>query len=155
METLSQFNPKIFLVDDDDITIELYEKAIRNLGFTSIIKYASGLDCINALDEEPKIIFLDQNFVQKMVKVFIEQSQSSIDQMNAAMKAQDFETLRKVAHRMKPSIDNLSIQQLMPVVREIETHSKERIDDEKLVSLINQYAQMLTVILEDIAKWNN
>ena len=51
---------KIFLVDDDPFCRQLMEHAIRDLGFGNIQAFDNGAACLDALIEEPDIVFLDQ-----------------------------------------------------------------------------------------------
>jgi DNA-binding NtrC family response regulator len=51
---------KIFLVDDDPFCRQLMEHAIRGLGFQDIHSFENGAECLDALIDEPDIIFLDQ-----------------------------------------------------------------------------------------------
>jgi DNA-binding NtrC family response regulator len=50
---------KIFIVDDDIFCREMYAHHIKNLGYTDIVSFDNGQDCINHLTEEPDIILLD------------------------------------------------------------------------------------------------
>ncbi len=50
---------KIYVVDDDQFTAELYEQRISQLGFSKISKIQSGTECLNRLIDEPRIVFLD------------------------------------------------------------------------------------------------
>jgi len=51
---------KLFLVDDDLFCLQLMEHAIRGLGFEDIHTFDNGAACLDALIDEPDIIFLDQ-----------------------------------------------------------------------------------------------
>ncbi|RZK36368.1 MAG: response regulator [Hymenobacter sp.] len=51
---------KVFLVDDDPFCRQLMEHAIRGLGYQHIHAFDNGAACLDALIEEPEIIFLDQ-----------------------------------------------------------------------------------------------
>ena len=51
---------KIFLVDDDPFCRQLIECAIRNAGYDDVQTFENGAACLDALIEEPTIIFLDQ-----------------------------------------------------------------------------------------------
>jgi DNA-binding NtrC family response regulator len=51
---------KIFLVDDDPFCRQLIECAIRNAGYEDVQAFDNGAACLDALTEEPAIIFLDQ-----------------------------------------------------------------------------------------------
>ena len=50
---------KIFLVDDDLFCLNLHEQHLKNLGFSNILKFQSGTECLNNLIKYPDIIFLD------------------------------------------------------------------------------------------------
>ena len=51
---------KVFLVDDDPFCRHLIEHAIRNAGYTDVQTFDNGAACLDALTDEPDIIFLDQ-----------------------------------------------------------------------------------------------
>jgi DNA-binding NtrC family response regulator len=49
----------IFLVDDDLFSLQLMEFAVRSKGMERVSSFTSGSECLNALTEEPDVIFLD------------------------------------------------------------------------------------------------
>ncbi len=51
--------PKFFIVDDDPFCRMRYSQHLKNLGFKDNILFDNGLDCINKLNLQPDIIFLD------------------------------------------------------------------------------------------------
>ncbi|MDE0771985.1 MAG: response regulator [Salibacteraceae bacterium] len=59
MEPENFKDQKVFIVDDNEMTALLYEQFIRNLGFEEVTTFNDGMSCLNALIDEPKIIFLD------------------------------------------------------------------------------------------------
>ena len=52
---------KIFIVDDDLFTLNLYRQTIENLGFENISLFLYGSVCLNNLQQKPSLIFLDHN----------------------------------------------------------------------------------------------
>ena len=50
---------KLFIVDDDALTANLYAQHLKNLGYEDVQLFDNGQDCLNALIEEPTIILLD------------------------------------------------------------------------------------------------
>ena len=50
---------KIFVVDDDEFCLNLYEQQLNNLGYSDVYTFNNGHDCITALKESPEIVFLD------------------------------------------------------------------------------------------------
>jgi CheY-like chemotaxis protein/HPt (histidine-containing phosphotransfer) domain-containing protein len=63
----------------------------------------------------------NDDFVKKMTALFVEQAPASVKEINEAYKINDFAKIKAVAHRMKPSIDNLDIVSLTGDIRQIET----------------------------------
>jgi polysaccharide export outer membrane protein len=51
----------IFLVDDDPFYLAILEQHIRNAGYDQITQFSDGSDCLNALHQNPDVIFLDHN----------------------------------------------------------------------------------------------
>jgi len=51
--------PKFFIVDDDPFCRLRYNQHLINLGFRDNVLFDNGLDCINKLNLQPDIIFLD------------------------------------------------------------------------------------------------
>ncbi len=52
---------KIFVLDGDIFTLNIYQQHLINLGYTDISIFHNAADCIDNLDELPDIIFLDHN----------------------------------------------------------------------------------------------
>lgn len=52
-------NLKFFIVDDDPFCRMLYNQHLVNLGYKNNILLENGIDCINKLDLQPDVIFLD------------------------------------------------------------------------------------------------
>jgi len=52
-------NLKFFIVDDDPFYRMLYRQHLLNLGFKQNILFDNGQDCIDKIDLEPDVIFLD------------------------------------------------------------------------------------------------
>jgi len=50
---------KIFLVDDDKFTLNLYHRVVEESIYSEIELFSSGEDCLGSLDKNPTIIFLD------------------------------------------------------------------------------------------------
>lgn len=59
MQTSMNKTEKLFIVDDDALTANLYAQHLKNLGYEDVQLFDNGQDCLNALIEEPTIILLD------------------------------------------------------------------------------------------------
>jgi DNA-binding NtrC family response regulator len=55
----NQFTAKTFIVDDDPYWTAMLNQILSDLGFSNISHFSNGKDCINNLDKNPRLIFLD------------------------------------------------------------------------------------------------
>ncbi len=56
---MTEFNEKIFVVDDDRFHLELMRQVLTSEGFTDVTLFDSGVECLNHIHLKPEIIFLD------------------------------------------------------------------------------------------------
>ena len=55
-------NPfKFFIVDDDVFCAKMHEQYLLNLNYSNITYFSNGNDCLNNLNQNPDIIFLNHN----------------------------------------------------------------------------------------------
>src|SRR3954466_11841716 len=52
-------NPKFFIVDDDAHCRMRFQRHLVNLGYHNNMLFDNGIDCLQQLDYQPDIIFLD------------------------------------------------------------------------------------------------
>jgi DNA-binding NtrC family response regulator len=52
-------NSKVFIVEDDAFTCMLYKKQLANLGFSDMLHFFNGKDCLDNIDMNPEIALLD------------------------------------------------------------------------------------------------
>jgi len=52
---------KIFVVDDNELTLFLYKKHLENSGYQNVSIFENGTDCLKHLPDDPQVIFLDHN----------------------------------------------------------------------------------------------
>lgn len=64
------------------------------------------------------------DFIGKMVTLFLEQLPSDISKLKEYSQKDEWESLSKLAHRMKPSIEGMGIHSLKTIIRELETRSR-------------------------------
>jgi len=50
---------KTFIVDDDPFWTAMLTQILTDLGYTDIVSFSNGKDCIKNLDQHPVLIFLD------------------------------------------------------------------------------------------------
>ncbi len=77
----------------------------------------------------------NEEFVTKMVNMFLEMTPALVGRIEAGLQVQDWVEVRSAAHKMKPSVDMMGITSLHTVVRGIENSAKTETDLEKIPEL--------------------
>ncbi|MEO6305536.1 MAG: PAS domain S-box protein [Bacteroidia bacterium] len=92
----------------------------------------------------------DKEQLHKMVQIFIDQADPSIEEILQAYKKKDLTSVYQVAHRIKPSIDGMGIISLKEVVRSVEKNAKENNDSEQLQEEINFLCSTLSNVVTQL-----
>ena len=110
-------------------------------------------ESINQPEPEPAILYDlsmlrdisrgNEAFVAKMIDIFCEQTPPLVEDMIKAYNERDFEQMGSLAHKIKPSIDNLKIDSLKQVVRDIEIIGRENRDDQALPAMLDHAKNIL------------
>jgi PAS domain S-box-containing protein len=97
----------------------------------------------------------NHDFVNKMLNLFCEQAPVMVKQMKEAYDQKNLEAMGAIAHKMKPSIDNLKIESLKQVIRKIEKHGKEMNDAADLNELLDTIASTIQLVIVQIQSVKN
>ena len=104
---------------------------------------------VEVLAEEPEITYYDiseikiisrgnEAFITKMLKMFVQQIPEHIIEMKQQFDEQQLVAVGEIAHRIKPTIDNMGIVSSKATIREIEKLGKAGEDNGTLLSLIQK-----------------
>jgi len=105
------------------------------------------------LSKLEKIAKGNQPFIDKMIQLFIDQTPKSVTELKAAYKIGDYSKVKAIAHRIKPSIDTLSIDVLKHEIRAIEKNAellKASEQTEKLISKLDTVINEVTHSLKQL-----
>ncbi|MBO0324243.1 Hpt domain-containing protein [Muricauda sp. CAU 1633] len=84
------------------------------------------LDKINEMAEG------DEDFVTSVVSVFLEEVPADLDGLEKAIAERDYENVYKLAHKIKPNVDILGMEQTRARALEIETMGKSTASFEEI-----------------------
>ena len=76
------------------------------------------LDKVNEMAEG------DQDFITSVISVFLEEVPTDLEGLEKAIEARDYENVYKLAHKIKPNVDLLGMEQTRATALEIETLGK-------------------------------
>lgn len=107
---------------------DLYASLLKYMGLESLEQKGSeGTNGSNgnghskvSLDELKDIAAGDDDFMVRMIRVFIESSEQSSYRMKNALKDEDWDTIRKTAHKISPSAKQLGMRRIAKKLKAIE-----------------------------------
>ena len=104
------------------------------------------------ISEITKISRGNEGFVQKMLKMFIDQVPMHLEEMKEKFDANELTAVGEIAHRIKPTIDNMGIVSSKDTIREIEKIGKSAVDTGSLWQLIEKVEKDIGLAVEAIKK---
>ncbi|MFD2101757.1 Hpt domain-containing protein [Flagellimonas iocasae] len=87
---------------------------------------------IYSLDKINEMAEGDEDFVTSVVSVFLEEVPADLDGLEKAITERDYENVYKLAHKIKPNVDILGMEQTRARALEIETMGKNSASIEEI-----------------------
>lgn len=91
-----------------------------------------------------------QEFVDKMIGMFLEMTPEMVGRIQNGMAAEDWDEVKAAAHKMKPSIDMMGITSLHDLIRAIEGDAKNRENLDELPAKVDSLQETLAVVYEQL-----
>ncbi|MEQ6122190.1 Hpt domain-containing protein [Reichenbachiella sp. MALMAid0571] len=95
----------------------------------------------------------DRDFIKEMLTTFVKITPESVDGINYAFETKNWKEMGRIAHKIKPSILLLGIDEFSNLVREIEQITKNEIDIDSIsvkISLLNKYSLEVLSDIDDL-----
>lgn len=89
----------------------------------------------------------NEKFLQNMVSLFISLAKDSKQGFKKALDEKDLETIKKTAHKIKPSLDQMGIVSLQEKIRKVEMHPLENGLSLELEEMVNEIIQVLSKVV--------
>jgi CheY-like chemotaxis protein/HPt (histidine-containing phosphotransfer) domain-containing protein len=110
------------------------------------------MDPIYDLSKLESISRGDNGFMKKVLGIFVDQTPTAVEEIKFTAASGDFATMGKIAHRIKPSLDNLGIKSMYQIIRDIEKYEENGNDIPGLKEQIQQLEATVNAVVEDIKK---
>ncbi len=94
------------------------------------------------------------DFIRKMINGFVELARFTVEQIEAAFATGDFDTIKKLAHRIKPNIDMFGIEELKQEIRSIESIAGKSGSDSELEGLISKLHHVINIVVKQLEEEN-
>ncbi len=95
------------------------------------------LDKINEMAEG------DEDFINSVISVFLEEVPQDLEQLENALEQKDYEQVYQLAHKIKPNVDLLGMEQTRAIALQIETLGKSSAN-------MNEIQQVFPILKKDI-----
>ncbi len=92
----------------------------------------------------------NDSFVQKMISLFTDQAPASVNEIKAALEQNDLPRIRAIAHRIKPSLDNMGINSFHNGIRELEKLAQEGGPIAEIARLVDEMDQVISEVLRQL-----
>ena len=79
---------------------------------------------IYSLDKINEMAEGDNDFINSVISVFLEEVHQDLDSLEKALEAVNYEQVYQLAHKIKPNVDLLGMEQTRAAALEIETLGK-------------------------------
>ncbi|NAS11879.1 Hpt domain-containing protein [Poritiphilus flavus] len=108
---------------------------------------------IYSLDKINEMADGDQDFVNSVISVFLEEVPQDLEDLESAIASMDYENVYKLAHKIKPNVDLLGMEQTRATALEIETLGKSSANSaeiaEKFPLLKKDVLQVISELKKD------
>ena len=108
---------------------------------------------IYSLDKINEMAEGDEDFVFSVISVFLEEVPADLEQLEQAIANKDYDNVYKLAHKIKPNVDLLGMEQTRATALEIETLGKNSANsrqiEEKFPLLKKDVLQVISELKKD------
>jgi len=94
----------------------------------------------------------NQGFVVKIIDLFIDQAQASLEQFALAKKENNFAVIKSLAHKIKPSFESLGVAGFKEVLDKIEMLATKNEPSQELCGLLNEMDHSLRELVSTLQK---
>jgi len=94
----------------------------------------------------------DESFTKQIIETFISMVEQSVAQLHTALTNNDIETLRKIAHKIKPTLANFQITSIKELVEKMNALNPESNNWEEINNETNKIIAILTTIQGQLKK---
>ena len=92
------------------------------------------------------------DFLVKMLALLIEQTPPAVHEIGEAIPRNDWDTVRSLAHKMKPNIGLLGNCDLDILILKLEKDSDAKIELESIVNVYEKFNQLLILALDEVRR---
>jgi len=105
---------------------------------------------IYSLDKLNEMAGGDMDFITSVVSVFLEEVPQDLEGLEAAVSNKNYETIYQLAHKIKPNVDLLGMEQTRVAALEIETLGKKGNTSSEIESIFPTLKKDITQVISEL-----
>ncbi len=94
-----------------------------------------------------KVASGNKDFIGKMIEIFLEETPRDMDELKDAVECKNYEQIRTVVHRIKPSMSHVAQASVLKIVNEI---GRDGITNNELVRFANELIEHTEILLRQL-----
>jgi len=107
---------------------------------------------IYSLDKINEMAEGDEDFIKSVISVFLEEVPQDIKDLEIAIEHGDYENVYKLAHKIKPNVDLLGMEQSRSIALDIETLGKSSENKEEIESKFPLLKKDILQVISELKK---
>ncbi len=107
---------------------------------------------IYSLDKINEMAEGDEEFVQSVISVFLEEVPSDLEQLESALQSKNYDQVYKLAHKIKPNVDLLGMEQTRAAALEIETLGKSEANMSEIEKVFPTLQKDIAQVVSELKK---
>ncbi len=92
----------------------------------------------------------DKKAILQMVKIFLQATPESLNELNKCYKKDDLQGVSKLAHRLKSSVDIFAIQDIKQDIRRLENNTRDNINLDEVPELVEKLNDVLSKAIAQV-----
>ena len=92
----------------------------------------------------------DKKAILQMVKIFLQATPESLNELNKCFEKNDLQGVSKLAHKLKSSVDIFAVKDIKQEIRRLENITRDNINLDEVPELVEKINQVLSTTLKQV-----
>lgn len=107
---------------------------------------------IYSLDKIKEMADGDEDFINSVISVFLEEVPQDLESLELALNTSNFEQVYQLAHKIKPNVDLLGMEQTRAAALEIETLGKSAANMSEIQNIFPNLKKDIEQVVSELRK---
>ena len=92
----------------------------------------------------------DKKAILQMVKIFLQATPESLNELNKCFEKNDLQGVSKLAHKLKSSVDIFQVKDIKQEIRRLENNTRDNINLDEVPELVEKINQILSTTIKQV-----